>query len=155
MIRPSRSFDQRTFRTARREQREELAARAFVIVLIAALVIAVLVILAGDALAADDRAWTGLDTALQLTYTAVTIADWTQTLHIARNPGIYYETNPHLGRHPSEGRVNSWFAGCIALNAAIAAALPHPYRNIWQSFWIGYEYTYVESNINIGLKLSF
>lgn len=121
----------------------------------AAVVVALIVIPAGNALAEDARTWTEFDTALQLTYTAVTIADWSQTLHIARNPDSHSETNKFLGEHPSTGRVNAWFAGCIALNATVASLLPRPYRNVWQSFWIGYEYSYVERNIKIGLKLSF
>jgi hypothetical protein len=105
--------------------------------------------------AEDLRAWTSDDTALQLVYTAITVADWSQTLHISRNPDQYFETNKHLGKHPSEGSVNTWFVSTIALNAAVSYILPKPYRTIWQGFWIGYEYGFVERNVSIGLKLSF
>jgi len=101
-----------------------------------------------------DSKWTANDTALQLTYTTLHVMDWTQTLHIARNPEKYYETNSHLGRHPSEGRVNSYFAGGLVLNTAVAYVLPKPWRTMWQVGFIVDRYAYVQHNRRIGIGIS-
>ena len=112
--------------------------------------------IAPNANAASDRdAWTPVDTGLQLTYTALAVADWNQTLHIARNPERFYEKNDTLGRHPDKGRVNAYFATTIAVNAVIAALLPKPYRTFWQAVWIGYAGDTVRKNHQLGLRLSF
>jgi hypothetical protein len=107
------------------------------------------------ALASDKSEWTKGDTALQLTYTTLYAMDWAQTLHIARNPEKYYETNPHLGKHPSEGEVNSYFAAGLVLNTAVAYALPKPWRTVWQVGFIVDRYGYVRQNRNIGIGVSW
>jgi len=101
--------------------------------------------------------WTTTDTVLQVTYSALHIMDWSQTLHIARNSEKYYETNPILGEHPSTGRVNTYFAVTLLANTVIPMHLNKPYRNIWQGIWIINQYTYVQHNrrISIGITLGF
>ena len=116
------------------------------------IIIIFVLVFPGVALAGD---WTTGDTALQLTYVAVTAADWSQTLHIARNPEQYHEKNPRLGNHPSTGSVNAHFISTIAVHTTIAWVLPKEYRTIWQMFWIGYEAGFVQRNAAIGLTLSF
>jgi len=116
--------------------------------------VCLLLMVSSSAHGASDP-WTNADTARQLLYTAVTVADWNQTLHISRNPEKYYETNDFLGKHPSKRDVNSYFASMILTNALIASLLPKDYRASWQVFWIGYESIYVKRNIGIGLNLSF
>lgn len=49
--------------------------------------------------------------------------DWLQTLQIARNPVRWFETNPVLGRHPSERRVHAWFGFVLAAYLASAFGL--------------------------------
>jgi len=112
------------------------------------------------AVAAEDSGdWTTEDTAVQVAYSALHIMDWSQTLHMARNPGIYEERNPIvrglIGKHPSEGRVNALVGASLALQWAIAYSLDKPYRGYWQAFWIGVEATAVGNNINAGVRISF
>jgi len=98
--------------------------------------------------------WTKTDTALQVTYSALHIMDWSQTLHSARNPEKYYETNPLLGSHPSEGRVNSMLALSLIAHTTVAYILPKPYRGYWQLFWMGVEVEAVKHNRAAGIGLS-
>lgn len=83
--------------------------------------------------------WTNTDTALQLTYTAVHIADWAQTRQIALHPDIWYEKNLILGTNPHSDKVDAYFALTLLGHTAIAYMLPDPYRNLWQGAWIGIE----------------
>lgn len=50
---------------------------------------------------------------------AATIADWLQTLTIAKHPDLFTEFNPILGKHPSVARVNIYFASFIILFSAL------------------------------------
>lgn len=114
--------------------------------------------------------WTKTDTAWQLTYTALHVADWGQTLHIREcdrestvfNGQTYYkggcdhsEGNPILGEYPSRGEVNTYFMTTLILHTAIAYYLPPKYRRVWQIAWIGVEANMVSHNINAGVKFSF
>lgn len=103
----------------------------------------------------NKQDWTTGDTVLQLTYTTLHVLDWAQTLHIARNPDDYYEKNRHLGQHPSEGKVNTFFAATLVANTAISIWLPKPYRTGWQ-LYLNIERAYwVRNNHQIGIKIHF
>ncbi len=102
----------------------------------------------------NTKTWTATDTTLQVTYLTLHAMDWAQTLHIARNPQRYYETNHSLGQHPSEGRVNSYFALTGIANTALTVALPKPWRTGWQVGIIVHDYTYVQHNHRIGIGIS-
>jgi len=159
---------QRAWRTKQREIRECIAIRAMYWVLLALLIGMVLVILARPARAnefapspqpspargEDVNRWTTMDTSLEVIYGAFHVMDWGQTLHFVRNPDRYFETNNILGRYPSEGRVNSYFALTLAGHAAVAYILPKPWRTIWQSVWIGIEANQVECNRQVGVGIS-
>ena len=54
----------------------------------------------------------------------VLILDWLQTRAIAKNPSLFYEMNPILGKHPTIGRVNVYFAACILGYLGMALTLP-------------------------------
>jgi hypothetical protein len=95
------------------------------------------------------------DFARQAAYTVVTVADWAQTRYIARHLDQFYETNPLLGREPSIGRVNNFFCASLALNAAVALALPARYRPVWQYGSIVYEFYLVRGNARIGIGMTF
>ncbi len=109
--------------------------------------------------ASDPAKWTWEDTALQTVYSGLLITDWAQTLHIARNPGHYYEKESErfIGKHPSKRDVNIHFATNLIGHAAVACLLPKPYRTIWQSIYIIYEYDIVQNNrdIELGVSLHF
>lgn len=104
----------------------------------------------------DAQKWTTLDTGLQLTYTVAHVMDWTQTLHIARNPNKYYEKNAdaYIGKHPTKKKVNAYFAPTFLIDTVISYSLPKPYRTIWQSFRIGMIYSTVQANRHIGIGIS-
>lgn len=107
---------------------------------------------AGVARAAD---WTRTDSAFQIASSALIVADWAQTREIAKHPERWRETNLILGEHPSRGKVNAYFAACLVGNAAIAYALPAPYRRWWQIATVVVEAGYVAHNYHLGIRVSF
>ena len=102
--------------------------------------------------AGQASAWTETDTARQVAYSALHVADWMQTRQIARQPDRFHETNPILGRHPSLGRVDAYMAGTLVLHAAVAYALPSPWRSWWQHVGIAVETGAAAGNAAIGLS---
>ena len=84
--------------------------------------LAALLLTAGTAQAADP--WTRQDVALQATYATLHVLDWGQTRYIADHPREHYERNPILGRHPSRGRVDAYFATTLALHTLVTHLLP-------------------------------
>lgn len=123
------------------------------------LTVYLLMIFASSAAADDRHKWTWEDTGLQTVFAGIWVADWSQTLHIARNPTKYYERGNtqgfvHLGNHPSIGRINSYFAGYLAWHTFVAYKLSKPYRTIWQGAYIIYDYDKVQKNRSIGIGLS-
>ena len=100
--------------------------------------------------------WTKTDTALQVTYSALHVMDWSQTLHLARNPDKYSDGSIILGGEPSTGRVNSYFAITLIGHAAISYALPKPERTWWQGLGIAVEaYCVHHNHYAVGVKVSF
>ncbi len=132
---------------------DEYLSNKFIIPLISFLLVA------ASAHADDPKKWTREDTALQTAFSTILIADWTQTLHIARNPKKYNEGNPlvrtFIGKHPSVGKVNAFVGSCLALHTLISYKLDKPYRGYWQLFWIGMESDAVGSNYNMGITVGF
>lgn len=98
--------------------------------------------------------WTHTDTALQLSYTALHIADWGQTLDI-ENHANAYETNPILGRSPSRGEINTYFASTLALHWLIARVLPQKWRSQFQLGTIALEFDVISENHSAGIRLNF
>lgn len=110
------------------------------------------------------RGWDTTDTLFQVTYTAIHVIDWGQTVYTARNPRKYEEENNILGGHPTVGKVNSYFIITGIGHAVVSWALPKkiniagfnvPIRNIWQATWICIEAGQVQNNYRIGVKVSF
>lgn len=99
--------------------------------------------------------WTTEDTYREVTYLALHMADWSQSLDIADNPGKWHEHNPVLGSHPSRGKVNTWFAVTGLLHPVVSYVIPRPYREIWQYITIGVEIGCVGSNFNAGIGFGF
>ena len=77
-------------------------------------------------------------------------ADFAQTKSIPHNPP-FYETNPIIGRHPSEGRINTYFA----LGYAVIPFLHHKLGNKYTFVVIGLEANAVRHNARIGLNFNF
>ena len=102
--------------------------------------------------------WTKADTARQVAYTALHIADWGQTVDISRNPDKYYEAGLAglvIGEHPSESQVHTYMATTLLIQTAIPAMLAPEYRKWWQYVWISAECVTVAHNLSIGLRVGF
>ena len=99
--------------------------------------------------------WTKADTAREVAYLALHVADWGQTLEIADHPEKWHENNPVLGDHPSRGQVNAYFIATGLLHPVVSYLLPHPYRTWWQYSTIALEVVVVGNNARIGIGFGF
>lgn len=99
--------------------------------------------------------WSKTNTALEIGYAILLLADWNQTKQIAKNPEIYHERNPLFSRHPSVSEVNWKFAVGLIGHIGISALLPNKYKVIWQSTTIAMETVCVSNNYNIGISVDF
>lgn len=102
----------------------------------------------------QDDDWTATDWSMLAVYFTMHGMDWAQTLHIARDPKNHIEANGLLGPHPSEGRVNSYFAATLAGYVGVSYLLPNPYRSVWQGTWIHIMYNNVQNNRTHGIGIS-
>ena len=93
-------------------------------------------------------------TGLELTFAALMLVDYKQTMDIKNRPG-YYEVNPLLGRRPSDARIRNYFIGATVAHAAITYALPEKYRPVWQWGTIAVEGVVLLHNRSIGLRVTF
>jgi hypothetical protein len=101
---------------------------------------------------ADD--WTTADTQRELVFAALMVADVAQTHDIARHPNME-EANPILGKHPSNAKINVYFAASMVSQYLIAQALPEDYRHAWQYAGIGFEFAIVQNNYKLGIRADF
>jgi len=97
---------------------------------------------------------TALDYGLAVGSTALLVADWSQALQIADNPARWYERNPLLGRHPSEGRVNT-VASLVVVTNVGALLLPKTPRRIWYAAVTVVEIVAVTHNLSGGISIGF
>lgn len=93
------------------------------------LIVVFLVLLSSVAAAGDS--WDRTDKILICTTMATAALDYSQTMHIARNPQDHWEYNPLLGEHPSPGKVRAAFFIGAAVKIIVAELLPSKYRKIW------------------------
>lgn len=96
--------------------------------------------------------WTRSDTLTEAGYLTLHCADWAQTLQIADSGGRWTEQNVFLGRHPSRGKVNAYFAGTALAHVLIARCLPPDARHWFQGVTIGIEAGCVGNNYRIGIR---
>lgn len=104
--------------------------------------------------AARAEAFGADDWRRELAFAAVTWIDWQQTHDIANHQGMY-ELNPLLGRHPSAGRIDRYFAAGLLTHLAVSAVLPSPYRAGFQRASITIECAVVARNAYLGLHVRF
>jgi hypothetical protein len=104
-------------------------------------------LLACPAAAADHRRWTTTNTALELSLASGLLVDTMQTIHFLRQGEE--EMNPILGRRPSVRALLVYDVVALGLHAAVAYALPEPYRTMWQCVWVGAELGQVGSNAGV------
>ena len=103
-----------------------------------------------------NRHWTKEDTYRQGAATALLAIEWVQTKDLGNryNEG-YFETNPGLGKYPSQDEIDQCFAMVALGSLGIAYILPDPYRKYFQVFYIGYESNQIRHNREIGLRIEF
>jgi hypothetical protein len=95
------------------------------------------------------------DYAGQAVVTGLLITDFGQTKYASEHPNLYYETNPILGKHPSVGKVELYFASWIVADALVSYALPKPWRTLWQLGTIGVEVAVIQNNYRLKVGWSF
>ncbi|HEY5899720.1 MAG TPA: hypothetical protein VIV54_19295 [Burkholderiales bacterium] len=110
-------------------------------------------LLSSQAMAAEN--WTTTDTVLLGGALATLAADWSQTRVIVGFPGLYYETNPVMGSHPSSGAVNRYFLAAVAGTAGLAYVLPVTYRRAFLGGIIVLESAVIVHNNKLGLQVRF
>jgi len=98
--------------------------------------------------------WDKYDTSLMITSNLLLIIDWSQTRYIVKHPERFSEENPILGRHPSIGKVNTYFITSILVNSAVGYILPNPYRKYWFGIISGIELYTIGKNINCGVRFN-
>jgi hypothetical protein len=80
--------------------------------------------------------WSKTDTVLEAAFIATTAIDWHQTMSITANCN---ELNPVIGSCGDGVPPNAYFPMTFVLHAAVAAALPPRWREVFQGFTIGLE----------------
>jgi hypothetical protein len=115
--------------------------------------------MASDPAAADPLVVDGALTTsgkVEIAYQAVHVADWLQTLQIARNPDRWSETNPILGEHPSVSDVNQYFLATAVGHALISHYIPSAkMTRVWQGTTIAIQRGYVIHNHSLGISIKF
>lgn len=99
--------------------------------------------------------WNKKDTIFQGAFTALHLADWSQTIHISNNPDKFMEINGYLGRHPGREGIHRYMGSILIAHSAISYLLPRKWRNGWQFMTAGAKLTSVLRNYNIGIRFDF
>ena len=98
--------------------------------------------------------WTTQDSKLETAYFSLALVDWRQTQDISRHSELQ-EVNPILGKHPSNGKINSYFLCATITHFVISSYLPREYRTTWQESSILFEFAVVGHNARLGLGFFF
>jgi hypothetical protein len=96
--------------------------------------------------------WSEMDTYRESTWQVINFIDYRQTSDISEP---HYEQNPLLGKHPSQGKIDKYFAVSAIGHFGASELLPLRYRNGWQWLTIGISGAIVYHNYKIGLKVNF
>ena len=99
--------------------------------------------------------WSKQDTYRELAWTAILALDYKQTLTIVNDPSKYEEYNPLLGKHPSQRKVEIYFASCAIIHPIISYYLPPQYRKWWQYITIGVEAGAIGNSLRAGIGFAF
>ena len=112
---------------------------------------------------ANAGTWDKTDTALQAVNGVLFAADALQTLDIKNYKGMY-ETNPILGKHPSDTEVIGYFIGAFVIHTGVSYYLPdllfEPktaslFRKGIITLSIGVESAVIYHNYQMGIKIKF
>lgn len=101
-------------------------------------------------LAAQRR--TPFDYGMAIGSTALIVADWSQTSHFPKRD--ITERNLILGKHPSEGRINTLIGLAVLANVS-ASFLPKTPRRIWHGVVLVVESWAVVDNLSKGYRIGF
>ena len=115
----------------------------------AALILLLILIFSSGANAGDK--WTYADTALQLTFTGLALADRSQTLQIREQGTTTEYFSVLLSQRPTHERTNRTFGVYILGHAGISYLLPKRWRTAWQASFIVFEISNINHNERIGL----
>lgn len=119
------------------------------------IIIFLIIIIAIPISPAYSGKWTRVDTAREMTWIAIHVIDWGQTLDIARRSNQYSEINPLMGRHPSVGRVNNLMILGTVAHIGGAYLCPKNLRGVYQWTSIIVNAGFIIHNHKIGLKVRF
>jgi len=104
---------------------------------------------------AESPAWTTQQQAWAATAGALMLADWATTRYATRHwDEGYYESNPILGQHPHQDRVDLYFLLAIPAVYLAADVFPEHRVRILQAV-SALELVAVGNNLRIGWKLNF
>ncbi len=118
-----------------------------------------IIVSVGDSNALDLKKYykedlTEVDKANIVLFNILQTIDMLQTLEIANNDD-YYETNPILGKHPSEAHVVAYFVFRGLAHYHATNIIPQKYRNYFHGYNIIYNYNTVKDNHDIGIRIDF
>ncbi len=103
----------------------------------------------------QSNEWTSADTLRETVYFAVDAMDWAQTRNVSRHPDQFGESNPILGFHPSEHKVDLFFISAAFVHYEIAKWLPAEPRAMFQYATIIFEVDTVRNNLKVGAQIKF
>lgn len=97
--------------------------------------------------------WTEEQRTLAGMYMVAHVIDWGQSRRIARDG--WTEFNPILGRHPSMGRVNTYFVLTPLIGALVLDAMPSRHRTAALKVVTTLQIATVARNHYLGIRVSF
>jgi hypothetical protein len=100
------------------------------------------------------------DLAKQAAFLALLAADYGQTRSIrnfcdGRINCTVHETNPLLGKYPSDARARNYFIGAALAHVAITHFISPEHRSAWLNGSIAFEAIVVARNARLGLRIKF
>jgi len=90
----------------------------------------------------------------EATWLVLHAVDYKQTQYAMERPDEFEELNPLLGKHPSEGRLNT-FAIVGGLFHILGTDYFEENRTLWQNITIGLKIVCVANNYYVGAKIKF
>ena len=106
----------------------------------------------------DWNNWSDTDKKMFIASNVAIAADWLTTRNFAGHKELHpgtYETNPIIGKYPSQERVDLYFIGIVVSNYYIADWLPKELRGFYLGVRTGAHGTAAISNMNLGWKMEF
>lgn len=117
--------------------------------------IALAILLVSNTSKASDWSWTWPDYVMEGAFVATVAIDRAQTL----TPG-FQENGPFAGFIAPNGRIDKTrldiaCVSSIIIHAGISAALPKPWREVWQGTSLAIEIVNVQGNFSTGARLAW